>query len=142
MSKWLAIFGLLLASAPVMPGQPDQASKPKQSTANQVQKESNPVGATEVDKQASGQTDEAKAEANPPDWYTALERPEWWLVILGFGTLAVVLWQTVQTKKAAQAALLNAQAVIDAERAWLTVSITDKLRPLPDSPRNRDNLVA
>jgi hypothetical protein len=140
MSKWLAIFGLLLASAPVMPGQPDQASKPKQSTANQVQKESNPVGATEVDKQASGQTDQAKAEANPPDWYTALERPDWWLVIVATITAGVICWQSIETRKAAQGAKENAEAALsqirmtmEKERARIGVDLVDlKLDVVPD----------
>ena len=35
------------------------------------------------------------------------------------------------------AALLNAQAVINTERAWLTVVIADELAALPDTARNR-----
>jgi hypothetical protein len=137
MRKWLAIFAIAAVMAVGVSGQPNKRpASEQQGSKSEVEPES----ACQHDRYAYTRTE--KADDHPPDWRTALERPEWWLVILGFGTLAVVLWQTVQTKKAAQAALLNAQAVIDAERAWLTVSITDKLRPLPDSPRNRDNLVA
>jgi|SRR5277367_3529677 len=65
-------------------------------------------------------------------WYT---KPEWWLVILGFPTLVFVwlqAWWTrraaetardavVETKKNAEAALLNAQAIINSERPWIFV---------------------
>lgn len=53
-------------------------------------------------------------------WYL---NPEWWLCILGFPTLFFVGYQTVATAKAAKAALLNAQAVISAERAWVMAEL-------------------
>jgi hypothetical protein len=36
--------------------------------------------------------------------------------------LFVIAWQSTETRDAAKAALLNAQAVINAERAWLVIS--------------------
>lgn len=64
-----------------------------------------------------------------PTWYADLKRPEWWLVVAAFVTLGVIAWQAIETRRAAQAtkeaaeaALLNAQAVVNAERAWLTVT--------------------
>ena len=59
----------------------------------------------------------------PFRWKAAIKKPDSWLVLLAFGTLIVVFWQTIQTKVAAKAALLNARAVINAERAWLVVKI-------------------
>lgn len=41
------------------------------------------------------------------------------LVFVGLATCIVIFCQTIQTKKAAEAALLNAQALITAERPWL-----------------------
>jgi hypothetical protein len=64
-------------------------------------------------------------------WHTSIKRPDWWLVLLGFGTLGAILWQTIQTKAAAKAALLNAQAVINAERAWMVARIEAEI--IPDS---------
>jgi hypothetical protein len=58
-------------------------------------------------------------------WYKI---PEWWLCILGAPTLLIVGWQSWETRKAAKAgsesakaALLNAQAVINAERPWILI---------------------
>jgi hypothetical protein len=74
-------------------------------------------------------------QASPADqesahWYTSAE---WWLFILGVPTLGVLCWQANETrraataaKSAATAALLNAQAVINAERAWLSANISPK----------------
>jgi hypothetical protein len=76
------------------------------------------------EKQCSDCTDKA------PCWYILLAWPEGmtvWVVIL---TFAVIGWQADETRKAARAALLNAQAVINAERAWLTV----KIQKDPNSP--------
>jgi len=82
-------------------------------------------------------------------WSTALKRSEWWLFLATVATLLVIGYQTMQTKRAADAAnksaaaaLLNAQAVINAERAWISVTphegspkfypIRDKGAPVPD----------
>jgi hypothetical protein len=81
---------------------------------------------------------------NPPKWHTPIERPEWWLALVAAIT-AYVIWlqaremaratsvrkeQTQASKVAADAALLNAQAVINAERPWLVVSVDpDKGNP-------------
>jgi hypothetical protein len=64
-----------------------------------------------------------KGKSKSPWWYKFLAWPEGitaWLLLL---TLGAIVWQAKETRKAAEAALLNAQAVINAERAWLVVSI-------------------
>lgn len=61
-------------------------------------------------------------------WYL---NPEWWLFIIGIPTLLFVAYQTLATAKSARAALLNAQAVITAERAWIMADLSwygDSLR--------------
>jgi hypothetical protein len=55
-----------------------------------------------------------------PSWY---KRPEWWLCILGVPTLGFVAWQTWSTARAAKAALLNAEALINSERAWIMAEL-------------------
>jgi hypothetical protein len=58
--------------------------------------------------------------AEPPPWY---QSPEWWLFIIGVPTLIFIGVQAVASKKAAKAALLNAQALINSERAWVDIDI-------------------
>jgi hypothetical protein len=69
-------------------------------------------------------------QAKSPHWY---ETPEWWLVIAAIPTLIFVGWQARATsvsaaaaKEAAKAALLNAQAVINSERAWIEAELIQK----------------
>src|SRR3984957_18501013 len=62
-------------------------------------------------------------------WYVLLAWPEGittWAII---ATGVVISWQTVQTKKAAEAALLNAQALINAERPWIMVTVEEVVGP-------------
>ena len=82
-----------------------------------------------------------KADANSPEWYAALKRPEWWLVIVGFLSLVFVAWQAYETKEAVRGAAdsvgaINAQATIMQgqldimkgqlefdHRPWISVSV-------------------
>jgi hypothetical protein len=56
--------------------------------------------------------------AEPPPWY---QSPEWWLFIIGVPTLIFIGVQAFASKKAADAALLNSEALIASERPWLVV---------------------
>jgi hypothetical protein len=60
------------------------------------------------------------AKQEPLSWY---KQPEWWLCIFGVPTLGFVAWQTRATASAAKAALLNAQALINSERAWIMADL-------------------
>lgn len=78
-------------------------------------------------------TAETTTKNEPPHWYKS---PEWWLVILGFPTLAVLMWQAIvmnaATKAArdsANAALVSAKAFTDAERAWIITEIAWQAGP-------------
>jgi hypothetical protein len=65
-----------------------------------------------------------------PRWYRIFSWPEGittWAILF---TLFVIAEQTAQTKKAADAAFLNAQAVINAERPWLLVVIKPVMGPM------------
>lgn len=112
--KWL--FLVMLVAAIVVPGKPQHAAPNKDHPTD----ESSPNAGTAANNHdhATGTQD---ADSNSPHWYLALKRPEWWLVILGFGTLLFLIYQTNIAKQAAEAALLNAQAIIDAERAWILI---------------------
>jgi hypothetical protein len=59
-----------------------------------------------------------------PSWIETFTWPEGvtaWALLL---TLVIITWQSVETRAAAQGAFLNAQAVIDSERAWMIPKIT------------------
>jgi hypothetical protein len=71
--------------------------------------------------------DQGKPKA--PWWDILLAWPEAitaWLLLL---TLGAIVWQSVATAKAAKAALLNARALINAERPWIVVSVEEFCGP-------------
>jgi hypothetical protein len=117
MLKYLAIVALWLCSAWIMTSQPNQAANDKGHDAKQGQPAL--ISPNGKDKQPGGQTDKPKSDSNTPKWYAPLERPDWWLVILGFGTLGIFGWQTkilgksvVATQTAADAAEISAKAAM------------------------------
>lgn len=64
-----------------------------------------------------------QSEAKPPWWHEFLAWPEGvtaWLLML---TLGAIVWQSYATANAAEAALLNARALINAERPWVFMAI-------------------
>lgn len=55
---------------------------------------------------------------------------DWWLVVPAYITLAFLCWQSWETRrsakaaeKSAEAALLNAQALVNAERSWILAEL-------------------
>ncbi len=82
-------------------------------------------------------SDDGKANDNtdkpcePPIWAKYVTFPEGvgaWAVII---TLFVIAWQSIETRTAAQAAALSAQAQMDADRAWITSNaIGNPIQPL------------
>jgi hypothetical protein len=129
MLKHLAILAMLTFIAPVMSGQPNKTADQKQYAAKQGQPAV--LVANGPNEQNYRQTNQAKASLDPPKGYAPLERPDWWLVIVAALTGCVIGWQSWETRKAAkgaekgaQAALLNAQALINAERGRLIVTYT------------------
>lgn len=71
-----------------------------------------------VDHQVQPDTLAAKSESDTP-----LNRPDWWLVILGFGTLAVVAWQTKILGKSVVAAQTSADAAEISAKAAMGVAV-------------------
>ncbi|MFZ0745120.1 MAG: hypothetical protein WAM85_11980 [Terracidiphilus sp.] len=70
------------------------------------------------------------AERNFPRWYRLFSWPEGittWAILF---TLLAIAEQTTETSKAAQSALLNAQAVINAERPWILVVLKNVRGPM------------
>jgi len=84
---------------------------------------------------STGETDQAEPGSDAPKWYATFEHADGMLVIVGFITCMVIGWQTMQTRKAANAAMLSAKAALDAERAWLLVTVgkLDKIDPKPNA---------
>lgn len=75
-----------------------------------------------------------EANDNPPKWYAAFKGPEWWLVIAAFGTLGVVAWQAVETRRATQAAQRSINAVEGENRPWLLVEFGESAGDSITSP--------
>lgn len=139
MLKWLAILGFCagaLFGTGVVAGQPNQTANGKGNSAGQG--EPAVVSANGHDKQDASQTNQPKASGNAPDRNTAFKWPawvsdsNWWLLIVAGFTGGVIAWQSFETKLAAEAALLNARAIIDAERAWIVISVEEEFAPIAD----------
>ena len=81
-------------------------------------------GAAVTPDKAGERAKETNEGKDSPDWIDTFAWPDGvtvWALLL---TLFVIAWQSAETRDAAQGALLNAQAVIDAERAWMIPEIT------------------
>ena len=88
-------------------------------------------------------TEARTAQNQPPHWY---ESPEWVLVIVGCITFAVIGWQSVETRRAANANYLAAEAtqrsveaLVNSERAWVLVDIAP-IRDFPAYPNRLEIL--
>ncbi len=81
----LLIFVAIFCFAFGMFGQPSQASKDKQKAA-----QSQGQTTITLNNQEEAKAHSIEANSNPPKWYTALERPEWWLVAAAFVTLCII----------------------------------------------------
>ncbi len=135
MRKWLVILGLLLASAPLVPGEPNQAAKSRQTAANQVQGEGSPVGAVKANKQNGGQADQAGPGCNSPTGNAGVERTlwwkdsNWWLVGIAFFTGCVICWQSIETRKSAQSAEKQITLQSNAMRQWVNIEPIKAVTP-------------
>jgi len=72
---------------------------------------------------ASKGTQEAGKSEHSPDWFDTFTWPDGvtaWALLL---TLLVIDWESTETRMAAQGALLSAQALINAERPWIVMTI-------------------
>jgi hypothetical protein len=90
-----------------------------------------------------------QVQANNSDVYKAMKTPEWWLVALGFPTLIFVGWQARETRKAAQATLKSAEAThtqielyVNAERARMTMDVTNRGRSFSIEAENTGKAIA
>jgi hypothetical protein len=128
MLKSLAILATWLISAGIMAGQANKDARPNPQPAKQEQPALHAANGEQG--QGNAGNDKGKPDSVSPRRDTSLERPQvwwrdsnWWLVIVAALTGGVICWQSWETRKASQAALLNAQAVINAERPWLLMIV-------------------
>jgi hypothetical protein len=73
-------------------------------------------------KQTSDRTEPAETHPDSIKWYTNLERPDWWLVIIGALTGIVIGWQSFETRRAAQAMRDSNLATASSQRARLSIN--------------------
>ena len=132
----------VLAIAAVMTiGVPSQGNK-EASPNPQKTKHDQPAVVSENREQAQSQSgdDKAKCDDVPQGRNTTVERAKvwwrdfnWWLVGIGLFTGGVICWQSIETrraangsKKAAEAAYMQAKHMIASERAWLAISFVSQ----------------
>lgn len=121
MLKALAILAFLLLGATIFVTIEDQrsAERAPQQTAQQP---TSAVASGQGNQQSQGNTQ--KPSRNLPSLHRFFTWPDSmtaWAILL---TLWAIAWQSNETKKAAEAAHMNAQAIVDAERAWMLPKIT------------------
>jgi hypothetical protein len=131
MKKHLAILGLLVvglvygawSQVPRNGSQQEKEAQKQQDAAKPVQ----PAASTiHTENKGDNQAQGASKEPSDYPWKELLAPanvPNWVLVFVAALTGGVICWQSIQTKRAAQAALLNAQVVINAERPWLLMRV-------------------
>jgi hypothetical protein len=126
--KSLLVFATLSILTVSVSGQPYNASDHKQQPAAQT----NPsITVPAPEKHNDGKTDKGKTYTDPSEWRTAVKRPEWWLVLLGFITCGVVGWQAWETRAASTAARDSIRLQEVAYKQWveLTNWRSEKLGP-------------
>jgi hypothetical protein len=132
MLKRLAILATWLICAGIMAGQGNKNAGPNPHPTKQEQPAS--IVANGEQSQPKAGNEHGEADSVPPGrdapfkWPQWMHDSTWWLVIVAGCTGLVIGWQAWETRKAAQgaqvaadAARLNAQAFINAERPWILV---------------------
>ena len=135
----LIIHAVVLLGNTPTPGSPSQNSK-KDAQANQAPASQPPTAQDQIGSGHNGKPDQPEAAAdNPPEPHVTINavpridvKRDWLdyatlivgilLIVVGAATGAIIGYQAVQTKVAAQAARLNARALMNAERAWMSVA--------------------
>lgn len=119
---FIALPFLVYAGCPAYGANQDSANNQK--AANALPATTAPASKSDV----STKTKANDTENELPQWYATVEWSNWALVVIAAITAWAIWIQAKETKKAAEdgrssadAALLNAQAVLDSERPWLVV---------------------
>src|ERR1700688_133758 len=133
MKRLLMLAAIVATSAGNLPGSPNQSSPAhKQDVAQQAPANAPPVTVV-IENGQRGEPAKTSAPQAPQGDTT----PEWVLVFVGVVTAVFIGWQSWETRRSAQAvkdslphqknaadaALLNAQALINSERPWVMIQI-------------------
>jgi hypothetical protein len=97
----------------VVPGKPNEATRDNQYTAYVLGWATSPFV-----NDGTSQTQGAHNDA--PKWYASLKRPEWWLVVAGFLTLAALWKQAKEMRKATEAMRDNTRVLTESQRPRVT----------------------
>lgn len=116
--KTAAIMFSLAFLTIVVSGKPNQT----RNIDKQKSQQKPPATVTLINNE-SPETHPEKTNNNPPKWYAAIKRPEWWLVFVGFATLGFVGWQAYETRRAVEVAQDNVKVFISKERARLRIDL-------------------
>lgn len=128
MLKRLAIVAVSLLLAVSVSGQSNKDAGPDNKPPKQEQPAIHSTNGEQ--RQAKAEDSKSKPDGIPQGPDASLKWPKWtgdsnwWLVIIAGLTGGVIGWQSFETRKSAKAAMLNAQALIDAERPWLVANFT------------------
>lgn len=118
MRVYIAVFGLCVIAA-IVTSQPYSTPRTEQnSESSQAPQRGTADVKEKPDQTGSHQTE---TDNHTPKWYTALKRPEWWLVLLGFLTLGVIAYQAIEMRRATEAMQGSAKAFINKERPRLFI---------------------
>src|SRR5271156_4897933 len=135
MRVYIAVFVLCLIEA-IMTSEPrNSASFTKEDSQTQAQ--SNAISTQAADQNCKPCDNAQQTRANTPKWYTS---PEWWLVILGLGTLPVLAWQAFASGNAAAAALKQVNYTAATERAWMMDTKVAPTAGATDRPEGGDQV--
>jgi hypothetical protein len=114
LKKMLVITVAAFLTTLALAAQPDKGADKKQQPASH----SNPTVVLPAPAhQDNGEADKGKTTTNTPHWYTTFENPDGMLVIVGIITCAVIGWQSLETRKSAQAGQRAAKAALEQIRS-------------------------
>jgi hypothetical protein len=120
MLKYLGIFAVVIGLSVFVTVQDEHHTDHPAQKSTQL---NSPVAPTEANKEHTQEHIE-EPKGNPPSWHAFFVWPNGagaWAVFL---TLFAIIEQTIETRKSADAALLNAQVMVNAERALLLFKVT------------------
>ncbi len=112
----IVVFALIL---PIhVASQPNQTPTKKQQSA-QPESPSPTIGENNY----TADDHSERPETNPPKWYAAIERPDWWLVFIAALTGLAIAYQAREMTRATVEMRKSAESFISKERARLSIEV-------------------